>query len=124
VRRTCDTQLDAAGWEESVNDAVLDASKELAAKIAWAQVAGVGVKHMNRSESEWAARMYRTLLHVVANWIASGNAADNSNVLDGGEVVLVIGNGRQSSTLSVSENVAASSSGGNGVGIVQESVGG
>jgi hypothetical protein len=125
VRRTCDTQLDAAGWEASVNDAVLDARKELAAaEIAWAQVAGVGVKHMSRSGSEWAGRRYRTLLHVVANWIASGNAADSLNVLDGCEVALVTGNGRQNSTVSVSENVAVSSSGGNGVGIVQKTVGG
>ena len=124
VRRTCDTQLDAAGWEASVNDAVLDLGKEQAAEGGWAQVAGVGVKHMSRCGSEWAARRYRTLLRVVVNWIESGNVADNLYALDGTEVALVCGNGRQNSTVNVSENAAVSSSGGNGVGIVQETVGG
>jgi hypothetical protein len=123
VRRTCDTQLDAAGWEASVNDAALDVGRELAGEVGWAQVAGDGLKHMSRCESEWAARRYRTLLHVVANWFASGNA-DGSNGLDSSEVALGSENGRQSSTVSVSGNAAVSSSGGNGVGSGQESVGG
>jgi hypothetical protein len=124
VRRKCDTQLDAAGWEASVNDAALDVGRELAGEVGGAQVAGDGLKHMSRRGSEWAARRYRTLLHVVANWIASGNAADNLNALYGREVALGSGNERQSSTVSVSGNAAASSSGGNGVGSGQESVGG
>jgi hypothetical protein len=123
VRRTCDIQLDAAGWEASVNDAALDAGRELAGEVGWAQVAGDGLKHMSRCGSEWAARRYRTLLHVVANWFASGNA-DDSNGLDSSEVALGSENGRQSSTVSVSGNAAVSSSGGNGVGSGQESVGG
>jgi len=63
-------------------------------------------------------------LHVVANWIASGNAADNSYALDGSGVALESGNERQSSTVSVSGNAAVSSSGGNGVGSGQGIVGG
>jgi len=125
VRRTCDTQLDAAGWEVSVNDAALDVGRELAAEVAWAQVAGGGAKkHMSRCGSEWAARRYRTLLGVVVNWIASGNAADNLDGLDGSEIGPGSGNGRQSSTVSVSGNVAVSNSGGNGVGSGQDGVGG
>jgi hypothetical protein len=124
VRRTCDTQPDAAEWEASVNDAALDVGRELAVEVGWAQVAGDGVKHMSRYGSEWVVRTYRTLLHVVANWIASGNAADNLIDLYGNEVDLGSGNGRQSSTVSVSGNAAVSSSGGNGVGSVQESIGG
>jgi len=124
VRRKCDTQLDAAGWEASVNDAALDVGRELAGQVGGAQVAGDSLKHTSRRGSDWAARRYRTLLHVVANWIASGNAADNLNALYGREVALGSGNERESSTVSVSENAAASSSGGNGVDSGQESVGG
>ena len=120
VRRTCDIQLDAAGWEASVNDAALDVSKELGGEVGGALVAGDSLKHMSRCGTEWAVRRYRTLLHVVANWIASGNGADNSNALDSSEVGL----GRQSSTVSESGNAAVSSSGGNGVGTGQKSVGG
>ena len=88
-------------------------------------MAGDGVEHKNRYGSVWAGRRYRTLLPVVANWIASENAADNLNALGGGsEVALGSGNGRQSSTVSVSGNAAVSSSGGNGVGSGQEGVGG
>jgi hypothetical protein len=107
-----------------VNDAALDVGRELAVEVGWAQVAGDGAKHMSRYGNEWAARRYRTLLHVVANWIASGNAADNLNALYSSEVALGSGNGRQSSTVSVSGNAAVRSSGGNGVGSVQENVGG
>ena len=114
MRRTCDTLLDAAGWEASVNDAVPDVGRELAAQVGGGEVAGVDVKHMSRCGSEWAAQRYRTLLHVVANWIASGNVADNLNALDGSEVALGSGNERQSSTENVSGSAAVSSSGGNG----------
>ena len=80
---------------------------------------------MSRPGSGWAAQRCRTLLHVVANWIASGNAVDNSTALDSdGVVALVTGNGRPNSTVSVFENVAVSSLGGNGVDSVQETVGG
>jgi hypothetical protein len=124
VRRTYDTQLDAVGWEASVNDAALDAGRELVGEVGGAQVAGVGLKHMSRCGSEWVARRYRTSLHVVANWIASGNAAENLNAPDSSEVGLGSGDVRQSSTVSVSGNAAVSSSGGNGVGNGQESFGG
>jgi hypothetical protein len=124
VRRTCDTLLDAAGWEASVNDAALDVDRELGAELAGAQVAGVGVKHMRRCGSEWAVRRYRTSMYVVANWIASGNAADNSSVLDGSEVALESGNGRQSSTVSVFGSAVVSNSGGYGNGSALEIVGG
>lgn len=124
MRRTCDTQLDAAEWEVSVNDEAPDVGRDLAVEVGGAQVAGDGVKHMSRCGSEWAARRYGTLLHVVANWIASGNAADNSTALDGSGVALGSGNGRQSSTVSVSGNAAVSSSGGNGIGSGLAIVGG
>jgi hypothetical protein len=67
---------------------------------------------MSRYGSEWAGQRYGTLLHVVVNWIASGNAADNSNALDSSAVDLESGNGRRSSTVSVSGDAAVSSSGG------------
>jgi hypothetical protein len=92
--RTFDTQFDAVGWEASVNGAALDVGRELAAEVGGAQVAGVGLKHTNRCGSEWAVRRYRTLIHVVANWIASGSAADNLNALYCSDVVLGNGNGR------------------------------
>lgn len=79
-------------------------------------MAGEGVKHMSRRGSEWAECRYRTLFHVVANWIASGNAADNLSDLDGSEVAPGSGNGKQSSTVSVSGSAAVSGLGGNGVG--------
>ncbi len=120
----CDTQLDAVEWEVCVNDAAPDVGRELAVEVGGAQVAGDGVEHMSRCGSEWAARRYGILLHVVANWIASGNAADNSYALDGSGVALESGNERQSSTVSVSGNAAVSSSGGNGVGSGQGIVGG
>ena len=79
---------------------------------------------MSRCGSEWAVRRCGTLLHVVANWIASGNEADNLIALDGRGVALGSGSGRQNSTVSVSGNAAVNSSGGNGVGSGQENVGG
>jgi hypothetical protein len=89
VHRTCDTQLDAAGWEASVNDVALDV------EVGWAQVAGDGVKHKSTYGSEWTAQRYRTLLHVVTNWIASGNAADNLNDLFGRRSLSVVGTGNR-----------------------------
>lgn len=83
-------------------------------------MAGEGVEHMSRLGSEWGARRYRTLFHVVVNWIASWNAADNLNDLDGSEVAPGSGSGRQSSTVSVSGNAAVSGLGVNGVGSGQE----
>jgi hypothetical protein len=81
---------------------------------------------MRRCESEWAARRYRTLTHVAANWIGNWNAADNLDDLCGSEIALESGDGRQSSTVSVSGSEAVSSLDGNGVGGVgsgQEIVG-
>ena len=57
--------------------------------------AGDGVKHKSRYGSEWAARRYRTLLHVVANWIASGNVADNLNDLHGRRSLLGVRTGNR-----------------------------
>lgn len=87
-------------------------------------MAGVGVKRMSRCGSDWAAQRCRTSLHAGVNWIESGNAADDLKALDGSEVAHGSENGRQSSTVSGSGNAAVSSSGGNGVGSVQEIVGG
>jgi hypothetical protein len=61
---------------------------------------------------------------MVANWIASGNMANDLNDLHSSEVALGSGNRKQSSTISVSGDVAVSSLGGNRVGSVQESIGG
>ncbi len=120
MRRTCDTQHYAAGWEAFVNDAALDVGEELAVEVGWGEVAGVDLKHMSRHESDWAARGYRTLLHGVANWIASGNEVDIA--LDSSKVDLWNGYGRSSSTVSASGSAAGSSSDGNGAGSRQESV--
>jgi hypothetical protein len=70
------------------------------------------------------ARRYRPLLAGVANWSASGNVAYNA--LDSIEVALANGSGRLNSTVNVSGSgcVDGSSSGGNGVGRGQRSVGG
>jgi hypothetical protein len=57
-----------------------------------------------------------TLLHMVVNWIASGNMANGLNNLHGSEVTLRSRNRKQSST--VSGDVAVSSSGRNRVGSV------
>jgi hypothetical protein len=72
-----------------VNDVALDV------EMGWAQVAGDGVKHKSKYGSEWAARRYRALLHVVANWIANGNAADNLNDLYGRRSLSVGGTGNR-----------------------------
>lgn len=77
-----------------MNDAALDVGGELAGEVGVAQVAGVGVKHMNRCGNVWAAQRNETLLHVVANWIASGNAADSLSTLYCSEVALGSRNGR------------------------------
>lgn len=77
-----------------MNDAALDVGGELAAEVGVAQVAGDGVKHVNRCGNVWAAQRYETLLDVVANWIASGNAADNLSTLYCSEVALGSGSGR------------------------------
>ena len=111
VCRACDTQLDAIGWEASLNDPALDVGRELAGEVGGAQVAGDGLKHMSTYGSEWAGRKYRTLLHFVVNWIASGNAADNSNALDSSEINLGSGSGRWSLTVNVTGTAAVSSSG-------------
>ncbi len=121
MRRTCDTRH-ASGGEAFVYDAALDVGRELAVEVGWAQVEGDGVGHMSRRASEWAARRYRTLLHGVANWNASGNEAGNP--LDDDGVALESENERQSSTVSASGSAAGSSSGGNAVGGSQEIVGG
>jgi hypothetical protein len=123
VRRKCDdTRHDVAGGEAFVNDAALDVGRERAVAPGWAPAAGVGAKHMSRSESGWAA--YRTLAHVVVNWTASGNAAYIA--LDGIEVALANGSGSLSWTVSASGSgcVAGSRSDGGGVGDSQRSMGG